>query len=45
MPWTPEHRRQYAPATAEAMRANAIVRLAATVDAIDPPARTGRPRL
>ncbi len=27
------------------MRANATVRLAATIDAIDPPARTGRPRL
>jgi putative transposase len=45
MPWTPEHRRRYAPAITEAVRANAIVRLAATIDAIDPPARTGRPRL
>src|SRR5215218_5453867 len=45
MPWTPEHRRRYAPAITEAVRANAIVRLAATVDTIDPPARTGRPRL
>ena len=45
MPWTPEHRRRYAPAITEAVRANAIVRLAATVDIIDPPARTGRPRL
>jgi hypothetical protein len=45
MAWTPEHRRRYAPAITEAVRANAIVRLAATVDAIDPPARTGRPRL
>ena len=44
MPWTPEHRRRYAPAITEVVRANAIVRLAATVDAIDPPARTGRPR-
>ena len=45
MPWTPERRRRYAPAITEAVRANAIVRLAATVDTIDPPARTGRPRL
>ncbi len=45
MAWTPEHRRRYAPAITEAVRANAIARLAATVDAIDPPARTGRPRL
>jgi hypothetical protein len=45
MPWTPEHRRRYAPAITEAVRANAIVRLATTVDTIDPPARTGRPRL
>src|SRR3712207_1429646 len=45
MPWTPEHRRRYAPAITEVVRANAIVRLAATVDVIDPPARTGRPRL
>ena len=44
MAWTPEHRRRYAPAITEAVRANAIVRLAATVDVIDPPARTGRPR-
>jgi transposase len=44
MPWTPEHRRRYAPAITEVVRANAIVRLAATVDALDPPARTGRPR-
>ena len=45
MAWTPEHRRRDAPAITEAVRANAIVRLAAAVDAIDPPARTGRPRL
>ena len=41
MPWTPEHRRRYAPAITEVVRANAIVRLAATVDVIDPPARPG----
>jgi putative transposase len=45
MAWTPEHRRRYAPAITEAVRANAILRLAATVDVIGPPARTGRPRL
>ena len=45
MSWTPEQRRRYAPAIGEAVRANATVRLAATIDAIDPPARTGRPRL
>ena len=44
MAWTPEHRRRYAPAVTEAVRANAIVRLATTVDVIDPPAGTGRPR-
>jgi putative transposase len=43
--WTPEHRRRYAPAITDMVRMNAIVRLAATIDAIDPPARTGRPRL
>lgn len=45
MPWTPEQRRRYAPAISAAVRANAAVRLAITIDAIDPPARTGRPRL
>jgi transposase len=45
MSWTPEQRRRYAPAISEAVRASAIVRLATTIDTIDPPARTGRPRL
>ena len=45
MSWTPEQRRRYAPAISEAVRANATARLAATIDVIDPPARTGRPRL
>ena len=45
MPWTPEQRRQYAPAISDAVRANATDRLATMIDAIDPPARTGRPRL
>jgi len=43
--WTPEQRRRSAPAIDEAVRANATVRLDATIGAIDPPARTGRPRL
>jgi putative transposase len=45
MSWTPEQRRRYAPAINEAVRASATVRLAAAIDVIDPPARTGRPRL
>ena len=45
MPWTSEQRRQYAPAISDTVRAHAIVRLATMIDAIDPPARTGRPRL
>ena len=45
IPWTHEQRRRYAPAINDAVRANAIARLAMTIDAIDPPARTGRPRL
>jgi hypothetical protein len=45
MSWTPEQRRRYAPAISETVRANATVRLASTIDALDPPARTGRPRL
>jgi transposase len=45
MPWTPEQRRRHAPAISDAVRANATVRLATMIDALDPPARTGRPRL
>ena len=45
MAWTPEHRRRYAPVMDDMVRANAIARLATIVDAIDPPADTGRPRL
>jgi putative transposase len=45
MSWTPEQRRRYAPAISDVVRADATARLAATIDAIDPPARTGRPRL
>src|SRR3954452_19009772 len=45
MSWTPEQRRRYAPAIGEAVRANATVRLAATIDALAPLARPGGPRL
>jgi putative transposase len=45
MTWTPEHRRRYAPAVDHMVRTNAITRLAATIDAIDPRCATGRPRL
>jgi putative transposase len=45
MPWTLEQRRRYAPVINDTVRANATVRLATMIDAIDPPARTGRPRL
>lgn len=44
MSWTPGQRRRHAPALDEAVRANATVRPAATIDVIDLPARTGRPR-
>lgn len=45
IPWTEEQRRRYAPAISDMVRANAIPRLANLIDAIDPPAPTGRPRL
>jgi putative transposase len=45
MTWTSEHRRRYAPAVDHMVRTNAITRLAAMIDAIDPPCSTGRPRL
>jgi transposase len=45
MSWTPEYRRRHAPAIEHVVRNNAITRLAATVDVINPPAWTGRPRL
>src|SRR3954447_15731396 len=44
MAWTAEDRRKYAPAIQEVMRQGMLVRLAATIDTIDPPAKTGRPR-
>jgi transposase len=45
MAWTTENRRRYAPAMQEVMRQGMLVRLAATIDATDPPARVGRPRV
>src|SRR5437763_1705763 len=44
MAWTAEDRRKYAPAIQEVLRQGMLVRLAATIDTIDPPAETGRPR-
>jgi transposase len=44
MAWTTEERRKYAPAVQEVVRQGMIVRLAATIDTIDPPSRVGRPR-
>ncbi len=45
MAWTPEHRLRYAQAIEYVVRNNAITHLATTIDMIDPPAWTGRPRL
>ena len=45
MAWTTEDRRRYAPAIQEVVRRGMLVRLAATIDAIDPPAPVGRPRV
>src|SRR5919202_528606 len=44
MAWTAEDRRKYAPAIREVLRQGMLVRLAATIDTIDPPAKVGRPR-
>src|SRR4051795_12730130 len=45
MAWTTEDRRRYAPAIQEMVRQGMLVRLAATIDAIHPPSRVGRPRV
>ena len=42
MAWTAEDRRRYAPAVQEIVRQGMLVRLAALIDAIDPPALEGR---
>src|SRR6187397_1869312 len=44
MAWTAEDRRKYAPAIQEVLRQGMLVRLAATIDTIDPPDKAGRPR-
>src|SRR4051795_6032171 len=44
MAWTAEDRRKDAPAIREVLRQGMLVRLAATIDTIDPPCKTGRPR-
>ena len=45
MAWTAEDRRKYAPMMQEIVRQGMLVRLAATIDMIDPPPRLGRPRV
>jgi len=45
MAWTAEDRRTHAPAVEKMVRQGMLVRLAATIDRIDPPSRVGRPRL
>lgn len=45
MAWTAEDRRRYAPAVQEMVRRGMLARLAATIDAIHPPSRVGRPRV
>ena len=45
MAWTAEARHRYAPAILDMVRQGMLVRLAATIDAIHPPSRVGRPRV
>lgn len=45
MAWTAEDRRKYAPAIQEMVRAGMIVRLARTMDVIDPQPKVGRKRV
>jgi transposase len=45
MTWTPEQRRRYAPAISDIARTNALTRLVGIIDAIDPLAAIGRPRV
>src|SRR3954470_6253151 len=45
MAWTTEDRRRYAPTIQEMVRQGRLVRLATTIDAIDPPAPVSRPRV
>ena len=41
MAWTAEDRRKYAPAIQDVVRGGMLVRLAQTIEAIDPPSRSG----
>ena len=45
MAWTAEDRGQYAPAIQDIVRKGMLVRLAQTIDALDPPPKVGRPRV
>jgi transposase len=45
MTWTADDRRRYAPALMTVVRSGMIARLARAIEAIDPPAARGRPRL
>jgi putative transposase len=45
MAWTAEDRRKYAPAVQDIVRAGMIVRLARTIETIDPQPRVGRQRV
>jgi transposase len=45
MAWTAEARHRYAPAIQDMVRQGMLVRLAATIDAVHPPSRVGRPRV
>jgi putative transposase len=45
MAWTAEDRRKYAPAMQEVVRQGMLVRLATTIDMIDPPPTCGRRRI
>jgi transposase len=45
MAWTAEARHRYAPAIQDMVRQGMLVRVAATIDAIHPPSRVGRPRV
>lgn len=44
MTWTTADRRRYAPALQQMVRQGMLVRLAATIDRIEPPTKVGRPR-
>ncbi len=45
MAWTAEDRHKYAPAIQDVVRGGMLVRLAQTIETIDPPSKVGRPRV